>query len=552
AGIHKYVSTPLMRQLDAEQAHQLAIGSMKYGVSPVDRSTDDSVLEIELWGKRVTNPIGVAAGFDKNGEAIDALFGLGFGSVEIGSITPEPQQGNARPRIFRVEDSDAVINRMGLPNCGVASAGDRLRSRFWRLLASQSKQQGESVATLSSTVNRSAVEGRLLGVNVGKSKSSADDSFDDYVTGVQKLGPYADYVVINVSCPNVTNMKANGDVEVLERTVAAVMKARNGMGGEYRPPVVLKIGPDNDLQQLRVIAQVALDHRVDGIIATNTTRQRPGVIGVKEEGGLSGAPLRDMALATTREMYRLTQGKMAIVGCGGIRTAEDALAFARAGASCVQVYSSMTVDGPGKAREIKDGVVRLLKGRKWADVVGEDARRNLPLAPATPTTARSSEQQHGLSALEEGVIQQHSSGYNVFEDDRVLRICDEAQATAVDAPDGVDTLGGEEAADGGSSGGHMAAAGRRWRLAQLVGGGRRRTGSSADMGHRRSNHGSASTYSSPAAGGGAASGSFDLRWQQKHRRKRMRWWKHSASASGSGSGMLAPAPSEKPAEAGPG
>ncbi|KAJ2698294.1 dihydroorotate dehydrogenase [Coemansia sp. IMI 209128] len=375
AGIHKYVSTPLMRQLDAEQAHQLAIGSMKYGVSPVDRSTDDSVLEIELWGKRVTNPIGVAAGFDKNGEAIDALFGLGFGSVEIGSITPEPQQGNARPRIFRVEDSDAVINRMGLPNCGVASAGDRLRSRFWRLLASQSKQQGESVATLSSTVNRSAVEGRLLGVNVGKSKSSADDSFDDYVTGVQKLGPYADYVVINVSCPNVTNMKANGDVEVLERTVAAVMKARNGMGGEYRPPVVLKIGPDNDLQQLRVIAQVALDHRVDGIVATNTTRQRPGVIGVKEEGGLSGAPLRDMALATTREMYRLTQGKMAIIGCGGIRTAEDALAFARAGASCVQVYSSMTVDGPGKAREIKDGVVRLLKGRKWADVVGEDARR---------------------------------------------------------------------------------------------------------------------------------------------------------------------------------
>ncbi|KAJ1819095.1 hypothetical protein LPJ60_003966, partial [Coemansia sp. RSA 2675] len=177
---------------------------------------------------------------------------------------------------------------------------------------------------------------------------------------------------------------------------------------------------------------------------------------------------------------------------------------------------------------------------------------SLPLAPATPTTARSSEQQHGLSALEEGVIQQHSSGYNVFEDDRVLRICDEAQATAVDAPDGVDTLGGEEAADGGSSGGHMAAAGRRWRLAQLVGGGRRRTGSSADMGHRRSNHGSASTYSSPAAGGGAESGSFDLRWQQKHRRKRMRWWKHSASASGSGSGMLAPAPSEKPAEAGPG
>ncbi|KAJ2741407.1 dihydroorotate dehydrogenase, partial [Coemansia sp. BCRC 34301] len=338
AGIHRYITTPLMRQLDAEQAHQMSIGAMKHGMCPVDRETDDSMLEIDLWGKRVTNPIGIAAGFDKNGEAIDALFGLGFGTVEIGSITPEPQQGKARPRVFRVEESDAIINRMGLPNCGAVSAGERLRSRFWRLLASQSKQQGESVATLSAAVNRSAVAGRLLGVNVGKSKNSSDDSFDDYVVGLQKLGPYADYVAINVSCPNVTNMKANADVAVLERTVAAIMQARNKMD-EYRPPVVLKIGPDNDLQQLRVIAQIALDYHVDGIIATNTTRQRPGDISVKEEGGLSGAPLRDMALATTREMYRLTRGRMPIIGCGGIRTAEDAMAFARAGASCVQVYS---------------------------------------------------------------------------------------------------------------------------------------------------------------------------------------------------------------------
>ncbi|KAJ2909706.1 dihydroorotate dehydrogenase [Coemansia aciculifera] len=375
AGIHKYLTTPLLRQLDAEQAHQLTIGALKHGICPVDRDLDDSVLEIELWGKTVANPVGVAAGFDKNGEAIDSLFGLGFGTVEVGSITPEAQLGNARPRIFRVEESDAVINRMGLPNCGAVIAGERLRSRFWRLLASQSKQQGESVAALSSAVNRSAVAGRLLGVNVGKSKSSADDSFDDYVAGLLKLGPYADYVVINVSCPNVTNMGANADVAVLERTVAAVMEARNGMS-EYRPPVVLKIGPDNDLQQLRVIAQVAVDYRVDGIIATNTTRQRPGNVAarVEEEGGLSGAPLRDMALATTREMYRLTHGTVPIIGCGGIRTAEDALAFARAGATSVQVYSSMTVDGPGKAREIKNGVVKLLKGRKWADIVGEEQK----------------------------------------------------------------------------------------------------------------------------------------------------------------------------------
>ncbi|KAJ2000730.1 Dihydroorotate dehydrogenase (quinone), mitochondrial [Coemansia thaxteri] len=381
AGVHKYITAPLMRQvLDAEQAHGAAIFALKHGVCPVDRGTDSSVLEIELWGKRVSNPIGLAAGFDKNAEAVDGLFGLGFGLVEVGSITPLAQEGNARPRVFRAAEHEAVVNRMGLPNCGAEESGARLRSRFWRLVAAQSKRQGATVAEVAGASNRSGVEGRLLGVNVSKGKGADSASFDDYVRGLQSVGRYADYVVINVSCPNVRNMGAGTDAAVLGRTVAAVVAARNAMAG-FRPAVVLKIGPDSDVQQLRAVAQVALDSRVDGIIATNTTRQRPASAGSEgdaaafaEEGGLSGAPLRDAALATTREMYRLTQGRIPIIGCGGIRTASDALAFARAGASCVQVYTGMVYDGPGLAREIKDGVAQQLKGRRWADVVGSDHR----------------------------------------------------------------------------------------------------------------------------------------------------------------------------------
>ncbi|KAJ2858226.1 dihydroorotate dehydrogenase [Coemansia erecta] len=377
AGIHKYVSTPLMRLLDAEKAHDLAIFALKHRLHPVDRKPDDALLEVTLWGKRISNPVGLAAGFDKNAEAIDALFALGFGSVEVGSITPVAQAGNPKPRLFRADEHGTTINRMGLNNDGMLVCADRIRTRFWRLLAAQSQKKGETVASLAASVHRSAHSDRLLGINLSKNKASAADSFADYVAGLEALGPYADYFVINVSCPNVKNIAAASDVAVLEDTVQAVMRARNAMS-DYRPPVVLKIGPDNDADQLRLIAQLALDYGVDGIIATNTTRSRPAALAKtrvgNEDGGLSGPPLRDLALATTREMYRLTRGRIPIIGCGGISSAEDALAFARAGASCVQIYSSMTLDGPGKVREIKDDLVDLLKGRKWADVVGEDAK----------------------------------------------------------------------------------------------------------------------------------------------------------------------------------
>ncbi|KAJ2721450.1 dihydroorotate dehydrogenase [Coemansia sp. Benny D115] len=377
AGVHRYVVTPLIRLLDPEDAHDVAIFSLKHGLHPVDRSTPDGSLALTLWGKQLSNPVGLAAGFDKNAEAVDALFGLGFGAVEVGSVTPEAQAGNPRPRLFRLDEEQAVINRMGLNNDGVAMCAERLRSRFWRLLAARSQRQGETVAGVAAAVNRSAHTDRLLGVNLSKSKTSAADSYDDYTTGLRALGSYADYVVINVSCPNVKNIAASADVAVLEDTIRAVVRERNAMA-DYRPPVVLKIGPDNDSDQLRLIAQLALDYGVDGIIATNTTRSRPGVAAnselAEQEGGLSGRPLREMALKNTREMYRLTKGRIPIIGCGGVWNAEDALAFGRAGASFVQIYTAMTFEGPGKVREIKDGLVELLKGRRWEDIIGEDAK----------------------------------------------------------------------------------------------------------------------------------------------------------------------------------
>ncbi|KAJ1898580.1 dihydroorotate dehydrogenase [Kickxella alabastrina] len=377
AGIHKYISTPLLRLMDAEAAHDLAITALKHGVHPVDRKPDDPLLATTLWGKRLGNPVGLAAGFDKNAEAVDALFALGFGAVEVGSVTPVAQQGNPRPRLFRADNCGAVINRMGLNNQGMEAFAERVRSRFWRLLAAQSQRQGETVAQLTRNVNRSALPDRLLGINLSKNKASAAESFEDYTRGIAKLGAYADYVVINVSCPNVKNIAAASDIGVLQDTIRAVTRARDQMP-EYRPPVVLKIGPDNDVDQLRVIAQMALEYGIDGIITANTTRTRPAEVRgsevALEEGGLSGPPLKSLALETTRSMYRLTGGRIPIIGCGGIASAEDALAFARAGASFVQLYSSMTFDGPGKAREIKDGLVELLKGRRWEDVVGEDSK----------------------------------------------------------------------------------------------------------------------------------------------------------------------------------
>ncbi|KAJ1919806.1 dihydroorotate dehydrogenase [Mycoemilia scoparia] len=379
AGIHKYVITPAIHLLDPEQAHDITIMAMKFRLSPRDRKPDDDALKINIWGKDISNPIGMAAGFDKNCNATDSLFDLGYGVVEVGSITPEPQSGNPKPRLFRVEESEAVINRMGLNNVGIDVCKDRLRSRFWKHVINQSKTEKQNATDIATSINRSGIESKLLGINVSKNHSATEESYDDFVKGIKELGSYADYVVINVSCPNVKNLGANSNTDTLEQTICAAIEARDSLPDGRRPPVVIKIGPDNSDEQLHDIADVALKYRVGGIITTNTTRQRPGsLVGdeekIAETGGLSGAPLKDLSLGTTRKMYKLTGGQIPIIGCGGIRNADDAIAYAKAGASFVQIYTTMIYNGPGIVREIKDGIVSKLEGKRWKDIIGQDVK----------------------------------------------------------------------------------------------------------------------------------------------------------------------------------
>lgn len=272
--------------------------------------------------------------------------------------------------MFRLSDDRAVINRYGFNSRGHAYAEQVLQHRR----ATRSSSVGQNLP-------QSLRPGRLLGVNLGKNKASGPEDHSDYVKGVERFGPLADYLVINVSSPNTPGLRSLQARESLDKLIGEVMQARNALSSS-KPPLVLKIAPDLDEAQMRDIASVALEHHVDGIIISNTTISRPSSLKsrnylTRETGGLSGPPVKSLSLACLRQMYGLTQGKIPLIGCGGIRTGEDALEFARAGASAIQIYTSMAYDGLGVIREIKDGIVHGLQGKSWSDIVGEDARKSL-------------------------------------------------------------------------------------------------------------------------------------------------------------------------------
>ncbi len=335
----------------------------------------------------------MAAGFDKNGQCIDACFNFGFGLVEIGSVTPKPQTGNPKPRMFRLAQDQAAINRYGLNGDGFHIVEDRLRNRirdwFIKNSSDYSITRGASETLDEYDFNRSLSAKRLLGVNISKNKTSAPESNDDYILGVKELGPLADYVTINVSCPNqagITSLQRKG---VLEDIMKQVIVARN----EYcpqKPPVLVKIGPDMSREELRDVADAVLATGVDGVIISNTTNQRPSSLqsgmlsaclfnlldeyNTEQWGGLSGPPLKPLALETLSHFYRLTHGSVPLIGCGGISSAEDAIEFARAGASLVQLYTSMSFRGPVVVSEIKRGILQELdkigEDCTWSDLVG--------------------------------------------------------------------------------------------------------------------------------------------------------------------------------------
>ncbi|CAO2609898.1 Dihydroorotate dehydrogenase (quinone), mitochondrial, partial [Lemmus lemmus] len=312
--------------------------------------------EVRVLGHKFRNPVGIAAGFDKHGEAVDGLYKLGFGFVEIGSVTPQPQEGNPRPRVFRLPEDQAVINRYGFNSHGLSVVEHRLRAR----------QQKQTKLT--------------AGINLGKNKTSVDAAAD-YVEGVRVLGPLADYLVVNVSSPNTAGLRSLQGRTELRLLLTKVLQERDALKGVRKPAVLVKIAPDLTAQDKEDIASVARELGIDGLIVTNTTVSRPtGLQGAlrSEVGGLSGKPLRDLSTQTIREMYALTQGRIPIIGVGGVSSGQDALEKIQAGASLVQLYTALTFLGPPVVVRVKRELEALLKERGFTtvtDAIGADHRR---------------------------------------------------------------------------------------------------------------------------------------------------------------------------------
>jgi dihydroorotate dehydrogenase len=347
------LSLPVLRWLDPEDAHRLAIQGLRF-LPPVKPRPDDPKLAVRAFGLNFPNPVGMAAGFDKNAEVPDALLRLGFGFVEIGSVTPKPQGGNPRPRLFRLERDEAVINRMGFNNDGADIVLRRLAAR--------------------------AQNGGIVGVNIGANKDSPD-RVADYVRLIEAFAPVASYFTVNISSPNTPGLRNLQEGALLDDLLAHVIDARERVretAGDT--PVLLKIAPDLSLAQLDDVVQVARSRKVDGMIVSNTTIARPSTLReqmrAKEAGGLSGRPLFRLSTRMVAETYVRVEGAFPLIGVGGIDSAGAALTKIRAGASLIQLYSSLIYKGLGLVEEIKrDLAATLLRtGRdSLSEIVGADA-----------------------------------------------------------------------------------------------------------------------------------------------------------------------------------
>ncbi|MGA9088609.1 MAG: quinone-dependent dihydroorotate dehydrogenase [Bradyrhizobium sp.] len=347
------LSLPLLRWFDPEDAHRLAVQGLKL-LPPARPRPDDQKLAVRAFGLNFPNPVGMAAGFDKNAEVSDALLRLGFGFVEVGTVTPKPQAGNPRPRIFRLERDEAIINRLGFNNDGAEAVLRRLAAR--------------------------AHHGGIVGVNVGANKDSADRAAD-YVKLIETFAPVASYFTVNVSSPNTPGLRNLQQAAALDDLLARVIDARERVrqnAGDS--PVLLKIAPDLSLAELDDVVQIARSRRVDGMIVTNTTLTRPPTLReqtrAREPGGLSGRPLFRLSTRMVAETYVRAEGAFPLVGVGGIDSGGAALTKIRAGASLIQLYSALIYKGLGLVEDIKNDLASTLlrTGRdSLSEIVGADA-----------------------------------------------------------------------------------------------------------------------------------------------------------------------------------
>ncbi|MFN4239161.1 MAG: quinone-dependent dihydroorotate dehydrogenase [Erythrobacter cryptus] len=333
---------PALFALDPEKAHRLAVRALA-ALPPRPAPPPEGPLAITLAGLAFPNPVGVAAGFDKDAEVPDALIGLGFGFAEVGSITPLPQAGNPRPRLFRLVEDEAVINRMGFNNAGAAAALARLQARAGRP--------------------------GIVGVNIGANKDSPD-RIADYARMARLMAPVARYLCVNVSSPNTPGLRALQDEGALAGLIDAVIAARDAAAAAAPPPVFLKVAPDLEPADIDAIARIAIDKRLGALVVANTTVSRPALRSrhAGEAGGLSGAPLRTLATQRLRDFRKATGGAVPLVGVGGIASAEHAWERIRAGASLVQLYSAMVYHGPGLGARIVKGLERLMRRDGFASI----------------------------------------------------------------------------------------------------------------------------------------------------------------------------------------
>ena len=345
---------PFLRMLPPEASHRLAISALKYGLGPRDRGPDDPVLATSVLGLDFRNPVGLAAGFDKEAEVPDAMLAAGFGFAEAGTVTPVPQPGNARPRLFRLSADRAVINRFGFNSGGLEP--------FVRRISRRRPGAGP------------------FGANIGRNKASSNGA-DDYEACIEAVAPHVDFIVINISSPNTPGLRAMQEPEALARLLSSAVSIRDRAtaGSGRPPPLITKIAPDLAGNELEELADAALDAGVDGLTVVNTTTARPDGMtdpARNEPGGLSGAPLFPMAIDAVGRVYGRTRGRIPIIGSGGIASGDQAYAMIRAGASLIQFYTALVFHGPGLVRRMKSDLARNLRRDGFAtvaDAVGADS-----------------------------------------------------------------------------------------------------------------------------------------------------------------------------------
>jgi dihydroorotate dehydrogenase len=348
------IATRALRLVDPEAAHQAALCGLRAGLGPRARADRWPRLRTSLAGLHLPNPIGMAAGFDKNCEAPDALLRAGFGFVECGTVTPLPQPGNPRPRIFRLSEDRAVINRLGFNNKGLDEFADRLAARARR--------------------------GGVVGANVGANKDSADRAAD-YVRGMGRVWRHASYVTANISSPNTPGLRGLQERGALEDLLGCMGEARALLTAAHgRRPVFLKVAPDLDETAVRDIAELALSHKLDALIVSNTTLQRPPHLtsdNREEAGGLSGQPLFQISTHVLRLFAQALSGRLPLIGVGGVESGLTALAKIKAGASVVQLYSALVYEGPGLAARLLydlDGLLAAEGFDSISEAVGAESR----------------------------------------------------------------------------------------------------------------------------------------------------------------------------------